>query len=298
VDIGDHVEQEQLLAELDTPEIDQELSQAEEQVTQADAASKQVKANLDLDRLNLNRAERLLSDGVTTTQDVDQRRGQTVADEANLNAAVANRGAAAANVRRLSDLKAFARLVAPFAGTITSRTVERGTLVTAGATTPLFKIASLNPMRLFVAVPQDIAPTVESGVHADVIVREFPGRKFAAEVTRSTRELDAQTRTMSTELLAPNADGKLIAGMYATVAFALPSSHRVLELPATALYNDSRGRRVAIIDADDEVHFAPVVVERDTGPTVEISVGLDGTERVVKFANASLSDGTKVEIAQ
>jgi membrane fusion protein (multidrug efflux system) len=150
-------------------------------------------------------------------------------------------------------------------------------------------------MRIMVAVPQDVAPSVQVGVFADVSVREFAGQKFHGTVARSARSLDEATRTMETEVRLPNPDGKLMGGMYAQVSITLPSPHKAFEIPATALYTDAKGQRVAVVDADGHVHFMNVVVERDTGATVIISIGLAGNERIIKITSASLSEGEAVE---
>src|SRR5207237_8158991 len=127
---------------------------------------------------------------------------------------------------------------------------------------------------------QDVAPGVRANLAANVAVREYPGRAFAATVTRAAGELDPGTRTMNTEVRVPNADGVLIPGMYAQVTLTLPYSHRVFEIPATALVNDAKGMRVAVVGPGDTVHMTPIVVERDTGAALEVSRGLTGTERI------------------
>jgi RND family efflux transporter MFP subunit len=193
-------------------------------------------------------------------------------------------------------VKGFAKLVAPFAGTVTSRTIARGALVTAGNGTPLFRIAATDPVRVFVGVPQDVAPSVKLNAPAQVTVREFAGQNFAGTVARTSGALDAASRTMNTEVRVPNPDNKLLTGMYAEVSLTLPSPHRVFEVPATALYNDAKGLRVAVVDAENKIHFVPITIERDTGATILVSTGLDGTERVVKLANVQLLEGTKVDL--
>ena len=197
---------------------------------------------------------------------------------------------------RLGQLKSFARVTAPFGGTITQRTIETGSLVTAGNATPLYKIAAMDPARVFVQVPQDVAVGVRADVPATVTLREYPGHKFEGKVTRAAGELDPASRTMNTEVRVPNPKGELIAGMYAQVALTLPSSHRVFAVPATALLNDAKGSRVVVVDAESKVHLVPVVVERDTGSSIEIASGIDGGTRVVKLASSELSEGKIVEV--
>jgi membrane fusion protein (multidrug efflux system) len=296
VDIGDKVTEGQLLAEIETPELDQEQAQARAQLAQAAASVLQASANRDFSKTNLARYVGLTKEGLASQQDLDQKRAQAEVDEANVNVAAAAVSAQHANLQRLAQLKSFARVTAPFAGTVTARWIERGALVSPGTATPLFKIAALDPVRVFIQVPQDVAPSVRAEVPAKVTIREYAGRAFDGRVVRSAGALDAATRTMNTEVRVPNPRGELMAGMYAQVALTLPSSHRVFEVPVTALQSDARGTRVAVVDAAGKVKLVPVVVERDTGTAVEVSSGLDGTERVVKLASAELADGKAVVV--
>ena len=294
-DIGDKVKAGQVLATIDTPDLDQELAQGEAQLKQAAASLAQAKANRDLARANLARYQKLEA-GLISKADLDQYVAQAQVGEANVAVAEASLVAQGANSRRLAQLKDYARVTAPFAGMITQRTVEIGALVTAGNGQPLYKVAQIDPARVFVQVPQDVAPAVRPNVAATVMLREYPARVFAGKVTRSAGELDPVTRTMNTEIRVPNADGALIAGMYAEVALSLPLAHRVLELPATALMSDSRGQRVAVIDKANKLHLVPVVVERDNGATIEIASGLQGTDTVAKIGSAAFVDGMTVEL--
>lgn len=296
VDIGDKVKKGQLLAEIETPELDQEISQGQAQLLQTRASLMQAKANRDLANANLARARRLAPSGIVSRADLEQSEAQAEVGDANVNVAGANIAAQQANIRRLSQLKAFARVTAPFAGTITQRTVEIGALVTAGNSQPLFRIAAMDPARVFVQVPQDVAPSVRPGVSGNVAVREYPGRTFAGEVMRAAGELDPSTRTMNTEIRVPNEDGALLPGMYAEVALTLPTPHQLLELPASALMNDSRGQRVAVVDGQHKLHLIAVVVQRDNGATIEISSGLQGNEAVAKIASAAFVEGMTVEV--
>lgn len=298
VDIGDHVKDGQLIAELDTPELDQQIDAARAQLAQAQAAIVQAKANRDFSSLTLDRYKTLTAQGLSAPQDLDQRKAQAAVDEANVSVAQANANAQDANLRHLVQLKAFAKVTAPFAGTVTARTIEIGTLVTASNGAPLYKIAAMDPARVFVQVPQDVAPGVRAGQQARVSVREYAGRAFAGTVTRSAEELDPSTRTMNTEVRVPNADGALIAGMYAEVSMTLPLSHRVVQIPATALVNDAKGSRVAVVDGEEHVHFVNVVVEQDNGATIDLASGLAGDERVVKLGAANLVEGARVIVAR
>ena len=296
VDIGDKAKDGQLLAEIDTPELDGQIEQARAQLTQAEASVLQAIANRDFSKSNLERYRGLTPQGVTSEQELDQHVAQAAVDEANVSVAKASVGAQKANVDRLLQLKSFARVTAPFPGTIMSRAFDVGALVTAGTGAPLFDLVDTDPVRVFIQVPQDVAPGVRADVPARVLVREYPGRAFEGQVTRSAGALDPGSRTLNTEVRVPNHDRALLAGMYAEVSLTLPNSHRVYELPATAVYNDAKGLRMAVVDKDSTVKLVPIVVERDTGSTVLVSSGLAGSERVVKLANAALSEGTQVDV--
>jgi membrane fusion protein, multidrug efflux system len=295
VDIGDKVAENAALAEIDQPEIDQQLEQARAQLAQAQAGLVQATANGDYSTTTLDRYKKLTAQGIASQQELDQKQAQSQVDHANVTVANAAIEAQQANVRRLSQMKSWGHITAPFAGTVSSRTIERGALVSP--TTPLFKISATDPVRVFVQVPQDVATSVRSDVPANVGVREYPGRVFEGKVARSAGSLDPATRTMNTEIRVPNPKGELLGGMYATVALTLPSPHRVFEVPATAVMNDAKGLRVAIVDTDNKVRLVTVVVERDTGPTIELSTGIGEHDRVVKLASSELVDGRAVEIA-
>ena len=295
VDLGDHVEQDQLLAELETPELDQEIAQARADIAQAEARVVQAEASNAFARSDLRRYEQLAPAGIASRADLDQRQAAATVGVSNVDVARAAVVSQRANLQRLLRMKSFARVLAPFAGTVTARMVDRGALVTAGAATPMFRIAANDPARVFLQVPQDVAPSVRAGVAARVTVREYAGRVFEGQVTRSAGSLDPATRTMNTEIRVPNPDGALLAGMYAEVSLSLPLPHRVFELPATALLSDASGLHVATVTDAGTIHLVPVVVERDTGATVQISTGLTGTERVVRLATAGMLEGMPID---
>lgn len=295
VDIGDRVSEGQLLAVIETPELDQQLDQARAQLAAAQAAQVQARATSDYSRTTLERYKRLRPAGVASQQEVDQREAEAQVDHSNVAAAEAAVEVQQAELRRLTRLKAFTRVTAPFAGLITERAIDRGSLVTAGNASPLFRLIVPDPVRVMVQVPQDVAPSVRAGVPASIRVREFAERRFEGKLVRAAFALDEQTRTMLTEVQVPNPKGELLTGMYSEVSIELPVPHRVYELPATALYNDASGLRLAVVDADNKVRFVPITIERDTGATVQIATGLRGDEKVVRIASALLKDGTQVE---
>jgi RND family efflux transporter MFP subunit len=297
-DIGDAVKKDDLLAEIDTPELDQQLQQAEAQLAQVQAQVLQAQANANLAQADLARYKALTPAGVTSEAELDQKRAQGEVSQANVSVASAAVSSQQANIRRLGQLKSFARVVAPFDGKITQRWAEKGALVTLGNATPLFRIASMDPARVFTRVPQDVVPTIKPDVPALVTIREYPNREFQGKVARTSGELDAASRTMMTEVRVPNPGGELVPGMFARIALKLPASHRVLEVPSTAVVSDARGVLVAIVVKDgieDKIHLAPVVIERDTGATMELSSGITEDDRVVKIATSQLTEGLPVE---
>lgn len=296
VDIGSRVKQGDLLAEIDTPELDQDLAEARASLAQAQANVLQAKANKGLATTRLDRTGKLVEAGLSPQQDLDQTQAQSLVGDADLKVAEANVAAQNANIRRINDLRGFAKVTAPFAGTITERSVDRGSLVSAGnVATPLFKLVSTDTVRVYVQVPQDAAPSVVLDEPAELLVREFPDEKFVGHVARTAGALDSATRTLSTEVRVENPQGRLLAGMYADVKLRLPSARRVFELPATVLLNDAAGLRIALVTPSDTVHLQRIVLERDLGATVQVASGLEGDERVVQLAGVELEEGQKVE---
>jgi membrane fusion protein (multidrug efflux system) len=296
-DIGDKVTAGQLLVELDVPDVEAQLGQARAQLAQAQSAVKQVAAQRDYSKSNSSRYESLVNQKLVAVQQAEQTQAQAFTDEASVGAAEANVAAQQANVRRLSDTLAFARVIAPFAGTITARNVERGNLVSETQATELYTLVATDPVRIYVDVPQNVAPNVKVGTEATLDVREFPGRKFTGKITRAAGALDPDLHTMTTEVQVPNPDSALLPGMYVQATLSFPVPHRVIEIPATALYSDAEGLRVAVVDAHQKVHYVPITIERDTGATVQVATGLTGDERVIKIAVPWLVEGDPIEIA-
>lgn len=297
VDIGDKVKEGQLLAEIDTPELDAQLAQARAQLAQAKAAVKQAVAQRDFAKSNSQRYQSLADQQLVSKAQVEQTQAQAATDEASVAASESAVAAAEANVRRLVELQAFAKVTAPFAGTVTQRAIDRGALVGQGGMTPLYTIVATDPVRVFIDVPQSVAPAIKPGTDATLAVREYASRKFQGKVTRAAGALDPDLHTMTTEIQVPNPDGALLAGMYVQVSINLPVPHRVLEIPASALYNDAQGVRVAVVDAASKVHFVPITIERDTGATMWVATGLTGDEKLLKIAIPTLAEGDSVEVA-
>ncbi len=296
-DIGDKVTAGQVLAEIDTPELAAELSQARAQLLSARAAVKQASAQRDYSKSNSARYTTLADQQLVAKSQVEETAARAATDEATVAAAESNVTAMEANVRRLVELQSFAKVVAPFAGTITTRSVERGALVQTGGTTPMFTLVATDPVRIFVDVPQPVAPSVRNDTPATITVREYAKRTFTGTVTRSAGALDDVMHTMRTEVRIPNPDGALLPGMYVQVSIELPTPHQVLEIPSTALYSDAEGLRVATVE-NSRVKFAKITIERDTGATLHIATGLTGDEQIIKIAVPGLRDGDAVTIAQ
>jgi RND family efflux transporter MFP subunit len=297
VDIGTRVKAGELLAELDTPEVDQELSQGRAALAQARANLAQSEASRLLAKTRLERTGNLVEAGVAPQQDLDQTRAESTVGDANVNVAEAAVAAQQANIQRLRDLQSFSRLTAPFAGVITARTVERGSLVSAGNGTPLFRLASNDTVRVYVQVPQSAAPGVVPGMPSKVEIREFPGQPFQGKVARTAGALDPSSRTLNTEIQVPNPDGKLLTGMYADVELTLDVPLKVYELPATALMNDAAGLRVAVVSPENVLQFRKIGLERDLGATVQVRSGIEAGDRVVQLASVDLNEGERVEVS-
>ncbi len=297
VDIGDKVKEGQLLAEIDTPELDAQIAQARAQLASAKASVKQATAQRDYAKSSAARYETLAGQKLVAQAQVEQQQSEAQTGEANVNAAESNVTAQEANLKRLIDTKSFAHVTAPFAGTITTRSVDRGSLVQENGTTPMFTLVATDPVRVFVDVPQSVAPSIKPGAEAQLTVREYGDRTFTGKVTRSSGALDPELHIMQTEIQVPNSDGALIPGMYVQAALSLPVPHRVLEIPATALYTDAQGVRIATVDAQNRVHYVPITIERDTGATLWVATGVTGDERIVKIAVPSLAEGDLVDVA-
>jgi RND family efflux transporter MFP subunit len=310
-DIGDRVDRGQVLAEIDTPELDQQVSQAEAAVSQvraslaqAEASLQQAKANLKLARISAERWAALLADGAVARQDVDERRSQydaarasTDAAQANVDATRANLAASAANLQRLRALESFKKVVAPYRGIVTARTVDRGALITAGsggASVPLFRIAQIDTLRIFVNVPQTFVRSIAPGQEARIVVREFPGRAFAGKVSRDASALDPASRTLLTEVLVPNTDLTLKPGMYALVNFSVVGPDPPVLIPATALVIRGEGPQVVVVRQDNTAHYQKVELGRDLGPSVEVVSGLSGDERLIVNIPDGLKEGITV----
>lgn len=286
VDIGDRVRSEQLLAEIEAPEVDQELQETQ-------AALAQIRANLELARTTAERYKALIKDDAVSPQEVDEKVAAYEARKADFTAAQAK-------VKRLQEQKAFQRVTAPFSGTIMARNAEVGAIVTAGgsASSPwIYKLVQSDPLRVRVSVPQNYARLVSVGTEADLLVRELGDKPFSAKVSRMASAFDPATRTMLVELLVPNRDGVLSPGMYGQIRFQLLNESPPLVVPVTALLVSGDGVRVATVDADNKVRMKSVKLGRDLGKQVEILDGIAEGERVVNNPPDTLAEGQSVRVA-
>jgi RND family efflux transporter MFP subunit len=284
-DIGSKVQKGELLAEIETPEIDQQLSQAI-------AARAQTASSVQLAGSTMERWEALRKKDAVSQQELDEKRSGDVQARANL-------AAADANVERLRQLEGFKRVVAPFAGIITRRNVDVGDLIDAGGgagARALFVLSQTDPLRVYVNVPQSYAQMIKTGQKVVVTQAELPGQHFDGEIVRTAASIDTTTRTMQVEINLPNRNGTLLPGAFVQVALPLPASASLV-IPANALLFRSEGLRVAIVDAGGKVHLRPVQVGRNLGPSVEILEGVATTDRVVLNPSDSLADGDQVFIA-
>jgi RND family efflux transporter MFP subunit len=297
VDIGDHVKQGQLLAEIAAPELDHQIAQAEGTLVQLQAALQQARANAELAQVTWNRDRPLVEQGWATKQqgtvDVQTLRAQ----EAAVGVAQGNVSAQQAQLLVLKQQKAYQQVIAPFDGVITQRNIDVGSLVQADAvsSTFLFTIQQSNVIRAQVYVPQDEAFGLAPGVEAVIRVPEIPDRAFRGKVTRIADALQPGTRTLLTEVDIPNPDGLLTSGIYCTVELHVPRKVPSLLVPANAIIFNSDGMQVAVVK-DGVVHIRKISVGRDLGTTVEASAGVAPGDQVILNPPVDLTEGSKVTI--
>ena len=281
-DIGARVEKGAVLAELDTPEVDQQLAQAS-------AALEQARSSMELARSSAERWESLRQRDAVSQQELDERRSAFSQAQANLAAADANR-------RRLVDMEGFKRILAPFAGVVTRRNVDVGDLVDAGnggATRALFTLAQTDPLRLYVYVPQSYAALVHAGQPVAVTQAEMPGRNFAGVIIRTAGAIDAATRTLQVEINLPNHGNRLLPGAYVQVTLPVGDSNNLVA-PSNVLLFRPEGAQVAVVGADGRVHLQTVKLGRDFGQTIEMLSGVEAGSQVILNPADSLGEGDLV----
>ena len=271
VDIGDNVQAGQLLAEISTPEVDQQLAQA--------------RAQEEIAKVTADRWRDLLQKKVVSKQEYDQ-------DEKAYEAAKAN-------LQQLERIQGFQQILAPFAGKIAARNIDVGTLVTAGtgnSGTPLFSLVQSDVLRVYVFAPQENVPSIHEGLAAKIVLQEYPGQEFDGKVTRTAGALDPQTRTMQVEVQVPNQEGKLYAGMYGQVKFLLPDDNAPIVVPADAFVFRAQGPQVVTVTNDNRIHWQKISVGRDFGTQLEVLNGLKENTEVVMNPTDDLREGIEVQV--
>jgi len=284
VDIGAHVEAGQLLAEIDTPELNQELERARAQLAQAEAA-------LGLSKITATRWAGLLKTASVSEQESAEK-------QADFKLKTATAEAARAEVRRLEKLQSFSRVTAPFSGTITARNIDSGDLIVAGGGKELFHLAQTQKLRVFVQVPQAMARSIRSGQIAEMTVPELPGRSFPAKVIRTAGVIATDSRTLLVELEVDNSKEEIIAGSYAQMRFTEAKMEAALTLPANAVLFRAEGPQIGIVQQDGKVELRTVKLGRDFGQTIEILVGVGPTDRAILNPPESLATGAMVSIVE
>jgi len=284
-DIGAQVKAGQLLAEIETPDLDQQLQQA-----RADLATAQ--ANERLAEVTAQRWQTVLKSNAVSKQDVDEK----VSD---LDAKRALVASAKANVDRYVAMKNFTRIVAPFDGTITTRNTDVGALINAGgaAGQELFVVSDVRKLRVYVNVPQTYVPNVAAGTKATVIVPEHPEKSYAAVVDNSSQAITAASGTTLMQLVVENPGAELLPGSYANVRLQLPSNATALSVPASALIYDANGLRLATVDSDNRVTVKSVTIARDLGSVIEIGSGIAADDRIIQNPPDGIATGAEVRVA-
>jgi RND family efflux transporter MFP subunit len=302
VDISNRVEEGQLLAEIDTPEIEQELRQAQAALVQTRAAVAKATADRDLARVTSERYQQLVKSNHVSQQDADEKQGALNAAESTLASANANVIAAEANVQRFTELQQFQEMHAPFSGVVTGRGYDIGSLIIANPQAtdvrPMYKIAQNDVLRAFVNVPQSSALAIRKGMEVKVTAKERPGRVFKGVVMGTTNYLDPTSRSLMTEVKVPNAtepggEFALLPGMFVSVSFAVTRDTPPLVIPAPALVTSAEGTQV-VVAADGAARFRPVTLGQDYGSEIEIVEGLSGDEEVIANPGERIAEGTSV----
>ena len=281
VDIGGKVKAGDALADIDTPELDQELSGAQAMLAQTEAA-------LALARTTADRWTELLKTSSVSEQENAEK-------QADLKLKIANVDAARANVHRYEDLRSFTHVTAPVPGTLTTRAIDVGDLIGSGK--ELFRLADTTRLRVFVHVPQSATPSIAQGLTAELTVPEIPGRTFTAKVVRTAGAIDTASRTLLTELEVDNAKQEIYAGSYAQVSFGELRTDPSLVLPSNTLLFRAEGTQVGVVGADDHVVLHKVILGRDFGRTLEVLSGIKAGDRVIVNPSDSLVSGVQVHVA-
>lgn len=283
-DIGSRVNKGELLADIDTPEIDQELMQAR-------ANRQQIAAQLEIAKISADRWQNLRKTDAVSQQEADMQ-------SSSYQQAVANVAAADANVRRLEQMESFKHVYAPFAGVLTKRTVDPGALINAGSMgKQLFDIALVDPLRVFANVPQAYSPAIKVGMEVYLTLQEFPGRKFTGTVARTADAIDPATRTLLTEVDVPNKDGRLLPGAFGELHVRPTINAAKVTVPVNAMMFRQEGPRVAVVGSDNKVQLRPIAIGRDYGATLEVLGGVGVEELIIINPSDSLEEGQSVRVS-
>ena len=286
-DIGSRVQKGELLAEIDTPEVDQQLSQARAELNTS-------QANSDLSKITATRYEELIKTDGVSKQEVDNAVGDYNAKKATVQSSEAN-------VRRLEELESFKHIYAPFSGVITRRNIDIGNLINAGnggTAQELFFLAQTDPIRAYVSVPEVYASAIRPGLGAFLELTQYPSQKFQGKVVRTADAIDLASRTLNTEVDVPNRAAQLLPGGYAQVHLLVKVTGAHLQVPVNALLFRSEGLRAVVIDADHKTHLRPLAIGRDYGTTLEVLQGLDAGDWIVLNPADSLEEGIAVNVKQ
>ena len=286
-DIGTRVRQGELLADIETPEIDQGLSQA-----RADLATAQANANLS--QITAARYEELIKTDGVSKQEVDNATGDLAARKAIV-------ASAEANVRRLEQLESFKHIYAPFSGVITRRNVDIGNLINAGntgASQLLFSLSQTDPIRVYVSVPEQNAPAIRAGLGGYLELTQYPGKKFQGKIVRTAEAIDPSTRTLLTEVDVPNHSGELLPGGYAQVHLQVNVASARLQVPTNALLFRSEGLRAVVVDGNHKTHLRALTIGRDYGTSLEVLQGLSAEDWIVLNPPDSIDEGESVKVKE
>lgn len=297
-DIGDHVQAGELLAEIDTPEVDAQLAQSQANMEQAEANVQKAEADKNLAKTTYDRYQKTGPGGGVSQQQIDQQKAAYDDAVSGLEQTRASVVAAEADVKRLQVLQGFEKVTAPFTGTITARNYDIGALLSATDTAAgheMFRIAQTDTLRVFVNVPQDEATNVRTGQPARLVVRNYPGRHFDGTVARTAGAIDPVTRTLSVELHFPNPKGELYAGMYGEANLDVVPGEKTLVIPSSALLFNANGKQVAIVH-DGKVHLQSINIGKDLGTEMEITSGLNPNDEVVSNPGEKLAEGVQVKV--
>ena len=284
VDIGSKVTTGQLLAEIEAPEVDQQLMQARAQLIEAEAAAK-------LARATATRYDTLRKTAVVSAQDEEEKAAQAATSQASVEAAHAN-------VQRLTETQSFERVTAPFDGIITDRDTDVGQLINAGAGHALFRLAQPETLRLYVRAPQGVSHEITPGMSADLTLPELPERTFEATVVRTAGAIDVASRTLLVELQVDNKKGEIFAGSHAEISFKLKPSNAALLLPSNALLFRSEGPQVGVVDDNGLVQLHTIKLGRDFGREIEVLTGIKPEDRIILNPSDSLTSGVSVNISK